>query len=132
MTQRFTAKELFNLRNNLPIDWLIINKLNIPFKRSAGILRFQCPCCDGFHTAINRSTNLARCFDCQRNFNPIDLIMAFRNMEFVESVMFLQQCSPTTGAQHPQTTKSAPRTGGEPLVIKEIFRRIITSTEGVK
>jgi DNA primase len=36
------------------------------------------------------STNLARCFSCQKNFNAIDLVMVVKNMGFVDSVSFLK------------------------------------------
>ncbi len=57
---------------------------------SKKILRFRCPVCHGFHTATNPKTNLARCFECQINFNPIDLVMAVTAQSFVETVEFLK------------------------------------------
>jgi hypothetical protein len=46
--------------------------------------------CNGFDTAINPKTNLARCFSCEKNFNTIDLTMMAKQMNFVDSVRFLQ------------------------------------------
>jgi len=49
------------------------------------------PICHEFQTAVNSKTNLARCFRCERNFNPIDMVMIIRGLGFVESVWYLQQ-----------------------------------------
>jgi hypothetical protein len=32
---------------------------------------------------------LARCFDCQKNFNPIDLVIAVANCSFLDAVEYL-------------------------------------------
>ena len=64
------------------------------FLHHAGYLRFLCPLCDDFHTATNPRTNLARCFRCQRNFNPIDLIMIVDRTSFLEAVGQLEECLP--------------------------------------
>lgn len=74
------------LRNQVPIDEVIINWLKLEVQNRPGILRFRCPRCRNFHTATNHQTNLARCFDCRENFNPIDLVMAVGNCSFVEAV----------------------------------------------
>jgi len=50
----------------------------------------SCPVCSGFHTAISAQHNLARCFDCQRGFNPIDLVVVERGASFLEAVDFLE------------------------------------------
>ena len=90
MKRRFTGGELFQLRNLIPIDWLIKEQLNIPSKVSEGIFRFLCPLCNEFQTATNPKTNLARCFRCETNFNPIDLVMTVKGIGFVESVKYLK------------------------------------------
>jgi len=90
MKQRFSAQELFELRNTIPVDWLIKDCLRIPVKISDGIFRFLCPLCNEFQTATNPSTNLARCFRCDKNFNPIDLVMVVKGIGFVESVNYLK------------------------------------------
>ncbi len=84
MKRRFSAQELFELRNTVPVDSLIENILNIPVKQSNGLFRFLCPVCNEFQTATNLFTNLARCFRCERNFNPIDLVMSAKGIGFVE------------------------------------------------
>jgi len=55
-----------------------------------GILRFLCPVCKEFETDTNPRTNLARCFRCERNINPIDLVMALERCSFLEAVTFLE------------------------------------------
>ncbi len=56
-----------------------------------GWLRFLCPCCGEFDTATNPWTNLARCFRCERNFNPIDLVMLERRASFLEAIRYLEK-----------------------------------------
>lgn len=84
----FTKQQLYQVRNEIDIDWLINEKLNLErqFKR---IWRFQCPICQQFNTATQKKTNLARCFSCQQNFNTIDLVIYTRKVNFVPSVQFL-------------------------------------------
>jgi hypothetical protein len=78
------------LRNKMCIDEAI-HILGLEVRYGKAILRFCCPLCHGFHTATNPKTNLARCFECERNFNPIDLVMAATGRSFVETVEFLKK-----------------------------------------
>ena len=94
MKRRFTGNELFRLRNLIPVDVLIGEKLNIPSKIREGYFRFLCPVCREFQTATNPKTNLARCFLCEKNFNPIDLVMIVKDLGFVESVGYLESLLP--------------------------------------
>ena len=89
MKRRFSAQQLYQLRNSIPIDVLIEQKLLIPCKHSEGFFRFLCPLCGEFQTATMKKTNLARCFRCEKNFNTIDMVMLCTNTDFVESVNFL-------------------------------------------
>lgn len=91
MKDRFSSRELFELRNNIPVDMLIREHLQIPSKIRDGYLRFLCPLCNEFQTAVNPATNLARCFRCEKNFNTIDLVMEIKRYGFKDSVMFLKQ-----------------------------------------
>ena len=91
MKKRFSSQELFELRNAIPVDMLIKDRLQIPSKISEGVFRFLCPICNEFQTSVNPATNLARCFRCERNFNTIDIVMIVRKNEFKESVLFLKQ-----------------------------------------
>ena len=78
------------LRNQIPIDEVIIDLLNLEVRNDHEILRFQCPLCYNFHTATNHITNLARCFDCRKNFNPIDMVITVGNCSFVDAVKILK------------------------------------------
>ena len=86
----FSPDFLRMLRNQVPIDTVITCFLNMEARNSHGLLRFRCPLCENFHTALNPQTNLARCFDCQENFNPIDMVMAASPCSFIEAVQFLE------------------------------------------
>jgi len=86
MAQRYSKEKLRMLRNEIPISRLISDFLRIPAKVSEGYFRFLCPLCSEFQTATNPKTNLARCFRCQKNFNPIDMVMAVKSCNFREAV----------------------------------------------
>lgn len=90
MDKHYSADYLRLLRNQIPIDALITDLLHLPAQNTANIFRFQCPLCHNFHTATNPKTNLARCFDCCINFNPIDLVMTVEKCGFLEAVNFLK------------------------------------------
>jgi hypothetical protein len=85
----YTDGFLRRLRNEIDIDQ-VINQLALERRTGKKYLRFRCPACHGFHTATNPKTNLARCFDCRRNYNPIDLVMAVTAQSFVETVEYLK------------------------------------------
>lgn len=89
--KRFSGVELYRLRNELPIREVIETMLQLPNKDVEGVFRFLCPCCSEFQTALHPSENLSRCFRCRRNFNPIELVMAANELDFVSSVKFLQR-----------------------------------------
>lgn len=88
MTRRFSAGLLRSLRNDFPIA-RVLEVLELPVKISDGYVRFLCPKCREFNTATKRETNLARCFRCEENFNPIDLVMLVRRVNFIDAVEFL-------------------------------------------
>lgn len=90
MTPRFSDQVLRSLRNGIPIDDVIELYLDIPAKRREGALRFVCPLCREMNTATNPKTNLARCFTCSKNFNPIDIVMVTRKCSFTQAVHQLQ------------------------------------------
>jgi len=89
MSKLFTSDLLKKLRNNVPIIILISNILEIPSKSSENYFRFLCPICREFNTSANLKTNLGRCFNCGKNFNPIDMVMTYRKCDFIEAVQFL-------------------------------------------
>ena len=95
MAQRYSSTLLRDLRNRILIDHLITERLKLPSKQRDGYLRFLCPVCNDFHTATNPKTNLARCFSCKKNFNPIDMVMAVDQCTFIEAVRFLTPLLPS-------------------------------------
>lgn len=90
MASKYSKEELRQLRNNIPISALIADVFAIPSKIADGYFRFLCPLCSEFQTAVNPKKNLARCFRCRINFNPIDMAMQVKHYNFQESVEFLQ------------------------------------------
>lgn len=86
----YSSALLKSLRNQIPIEKVITCMLNMEIKPTCKLLRFRCPRCYNFHTATNSINNLARCFDCQKNFNPIDMVMAVANVSFTDAVEFLK------------------------------------------
>jgi hypothetical protein len=89
MRNRYTSDDLMRMRNQIPIAYLIAEILALPWKQSEGYFRFLCPDCAEFNTATNEKTNLARCFRCERNFNPIDMVMAVKRCSFLDAAQFL-------------------------------------------
>ena len=93
MAKFFTRHQLYKMRNNIPLaDVLTI--LQWPHKTRDGRVCFVCPLCGESLTAINQRTNLGRCFRCEINFNPIDLVMLINDYDFVAAVHFLQERFP--------------------------------------
>ena len=93
MPRYFSDHLLRRLRNE--ISWkLLLTRLNWPHKHRDGQLAFVCPCCREYHSAVNPRTNLGRCFHCRRNFNPIELVMAVRECDFVSAVHYLTPMLP--------------------------------------
>lgn len=90
MSQYYPDDFLRMLRNDIPIDEVIVDLLNLEVQKDRKTIRFRCPLCYNFHTATNHKTNLARCFDCQKNFNPIDIVITVGNCGFVDAVKFLK------------------------------------------
>lgn len=119
--RRFSKGDLYHLRNNIPITG-VIKKLDIPFKISEGYFRFLCPACKEFNTAVNPNTNLARCFLCRKNYNPIDIVIKVKNISFVESIDYLTGLST---ANHPPSktppTSSKSLQAKAPCSVKEIL-----------
>ena len=123
MKRRFSAKQLYELRNFIPIDGLIEKRLMILCKFSEGFFRFLCPVCGKFQTSVNPKTNLARCYWCERNFNTIDMVMVEKNKNFVQSVKFLEAYRNALPSQG--SCKSNPSAGSKEAVsIGEILRNL--------
>ena len=107
--KRFTQNELFELRNHIPIDVLIEDRLNMPAKISDGQFRFLCPLCGEFQTATNPGTNLARCFRCGKNFNTIDMVMTCERTSFIETVYALKAYREKLKADRFNSSQEAPK-----------------------
>ena len=93
MSHHYSSDFLRHLRNDISIDEVIVDLLNLEVRTHGEMLRFRCPICLNFHTATNHKTNLARCFDCKKNFNPIDMVITVGNCGFVEAVKILKDAS---------------------------------------
>ena len=121
MTKRLDSQFLFRLRNHIPVDRIIADALKMPCKTSEGHFRFLCPVCAEFDTATNHKTNLARCFRCNNNFNPIDLVMIVNRSNFLDAVAFLR---PLLGNLHgPPRGSTKHRPADQPERIGVIIRR---------
>ena len=90
---RISADHLRWLRNQIPIDRLIETLFMAPGTTCQGPFRFACPQCHSHDTSIKKKTNLARCFECKKNFNTIDMVMAVKKIIFVDAVSFLDDYS---------------------------------------
>jgi hypothetical protein len=86
---RFSKEHLRDLRNKIRIRGLIENELGVRNHAESGIFRFECPLCGSFHTSVMKTKNLARCFECEVNFNPIDIVMETKKTDFLQSADFL-------------------------------------------
>lgn len=87
---RVSAQRLRFLRNEIPIAPLI-QHLGIPAHYRSRLLRFVCPLCNSADTATNPASNLARCFRCKKNFNPIDMVMIVNGCSFLDAIKFLEK-----------------------------------------
>lgn len=103
----FTEEELRRVRNGIEVRTVIETLLQLPTKEVEGVWRFLCPECGEFDTRVNPRTNLARCFRCARNFNPIELLMAEKGLSFVQSVtLLLEKVREGKKARLPQRSES--------------------------
>ena len=98
MPRYFSRQLLYRIRNEIPLAALLAD-LQWPHKTRDGRLCLVCPRCGEFLTVVNPRTNLARCFQCEVNFNTIDLTMAIKEHDFVEAVHHLQTLLPPTSAE---------------------------------
>ena len=82
------------LRNKIDFSHLF-GRLGWPWKRREdGVVLFVCPACRESQTSVNPKTNLARCFRCERNWNPIDFTMEVGRMDFLEAYGYLEEMLP--------------------------------------
>ncbi len=114
MSDTLSKTHLRELRNRIEIIPLIAETLELLYKTHDGRFRFMCPLCHDFDTAVNPETNLARCFRCQRNFNPIDIVMTVKRYSFMQAVRFLdpilshRQAKTAQPTRHPHTQVTIP------------------------
>jgi hypothetical protein len=145
----FSKSELYTMRNEIDARMLIEKTLCIPCRVTQGCFRFMCPLCQGFNTAVNPKTNLARCFACEKNFNTIDLVMLIRQTDFVHSAKFLQsilqkevfrpkpdanQLISRSNTQDGSRTKRKPLSGKSdkgPCHIAKILGDVLASDDGL-
>ncbi len=92
MNHRIPSEELRRLRNAVPIRE-VLYALQIPWKQDDALCRFRCPLCQGMDSSLHPTENLGRCFTCQRNFNPIDLVCAQQNQGFHVAIQWLRSLS---------------------------------------
>jgi len=104
----YSPNKIRRLRNEIPIDKVIADVLQIEWRMQEGRFRFLCPLCSEFNTATNPKTNLARCFRCQRNFNPIDIVMLVKRFAFLDTVAFLEYYLDHPGFQKEEPTPMKP------------------------
>ena len=85
---------LREIRNMIDFSHLF-RRLGWPWKRrNDGVILFVCPECSESQTSVNPKTNLARCFRCKLNWNPIDFTMVAGRMEFLEAYDYLEEMLP--------------------------------------
>lgn len=88
-----TRAYLYRLRNEVPFGPLF-RQLGWPHKRVGNQLRFVCPVCRESQTSVNPATNLARCFRCELNWNPIDFTIKVTSCEFTQAIAQLEELLP--------------------------------------
>ena len=122
---RLSKQFLHDLRNRIPIKWLIEEKLDLRSHTDGRIFRFECPQCSGFHTSVMQNKNLARCFDCKKNYNPIDMVMAVKKTEFLQCTQYLANFM---GSAPPINNRSAPGNSEPERIGKVLFKSHIVNT----
>lgn len=130
-TKRFSSEQLYSLRNDIPIERLIKDALGIPWRNTEGCFRFLCPLCNGFNTAVNPATNLARCFGCEKNFNTIDLVMLINQSDFVNSIRFLKKYRKGNSNQIQPTNPHLKVCTDGPAHIGKVIKSVIMSSKPV-
>jgi len=125
--KRFTHQELHALRNHIPVSSLMESVLDIPSRTIEGVFRFLCPLCGEFNTAVKPSTNLARCFRCQKNFNTIDLVMIVKQTDFRNAVRFLKDYHQNTSDPALSTPHIPKKQNQQPQHIGDILKSMVPS-----
>jgi len=131
--RRFSDQQLRYLRNRVPIESLI----PIVFRSADGqSARLDCPVCGSHDTAIKNATNLVHCFNCEKNFNPIDLVMAAKHIRFVQAVAFLLdhfdrtldapvQHGPSCGSAYTSSGRTGTGDQGGPTALGQLIPSVL-------
>jgi DNA primase len=106
--------------------------LEIPCRTIEGVFRFLCPLCGEFTTAVKSSTNLARCFRCQKNFNTIDLVMIVKKTDFLNAVRFLKRYHQNTPNTESPTSHTNRQQNQQLQHIGDIIKSIVPSQPSIK
>jgi len=93
MSERYPRQQVRRFRNEIPLP-NVFRVLQWPHKTRDGYVRFLCPLCQEFNTAVNPKTNLGRCFRCERNFNPIDFVIEVQACDFRTAIGYLSPLLP--------------------------------------
>ena len=96
--RKITPEELRRLRNDVPVE-LVFDELRLDSRWRGQRREFRCPKCYGMHVAVHDRVNLARCFRCQRNYNPIDLLMLVPGLKFPDAIRHLRRLAITTASR---------------------------------
>jgi DNA primase len=127
MSPRFSSRQLTYLRNQVPISRVIEALPQLAPRRDNK--HFECPLCHGFNTSVNAEPNLARCFDCRKNFNTIELVMYHQQISFVESVKWLMQRTAEKSMADPKIERGT----AKPTAIGDILASMpITMADTIK
>ncbi len=123
---RYTRQQLFVLRNHIPID-KVIETLGIHNAIHDGQYRFNCHVCHKMNTGISRKTNLARCFDCEKSYNTIDLVKEVLGLHFLESAAYLEKLEKKMPVETNQKKPPEKLTRQNELVhIGDVFKSLIS------
>ncbi len=104
-----TRQLLHALRNDLPMVYTI-EKLGVEapdHKYIDARLRFVCPCCNDFQAVLNPNTNLAKCFNCGKRINNIDLLLLI-GFDFLEAIRCLNAWLSQCRNEHPKRVCKQP------------------------
>jgi len=79
------------------------------------------------NTGISRKTNLARCFDCEKSYNTIDLVKEIMGSRFLESVAYLEKIKEQMSAETNRKYPSEKMNRQNELVhIGDVFKSLVS------
>lgn len=107
-----SADHLRRLRNDVPVVDVILD-LHVESTRRGSRANFRCPDCGRFRLLLHKRENLAHCFSCGKNFNPIDFAMAVGNLRFRDAVRYVERVGMAAhgnASAHPNEEGGVPTT----------------------